>query len=138
VCVSVCVCTCVFSQPLPPSPPQSSLWMVDALVWSLSVTVIYTEHRCLIPTPQPHLTFMQNEYRHSHQTHHHSHQTHTVIHIKHTPSFTSNTHHHSHQTYTIIHTPHSRAQTQTWVPMRTWWLLSFYAAALVLYAHPHP
>ena len=32
----------------------------------------------------------------------------------------------------VIYIEHSRAMTQTWVPMRTWWLLSFYAAALVL------
>jgi hypothetical protein len=32
----------------------------------------------------------------------------------------------------VIYSEHSRAMTQTWVPMRTWWLLSFYAAALVL------
>jgi hypothetical protein len=35
----------------------------------------------------------------------------------------------------VIYIEHSRAETQTWVPMRTWWLLSFYAAALVLCVH---
>ena len=69
---------------------QSSLWMVDALVWSLSVAV-----NALICSAVTDVT----------------------------------------SCIQVIYIEHSRAETQTWVPMRTWWLLSFYAAALVLCVH---
>lgn len=68
---------------------QSCLWMVDALVWSLSVAV------SACPPAHTHFTPMIRRSQ-------------------------------------VIYIEHSRAMTQTWVPMRTWWLLSFYAAALVL------
>ena len=74
---------------------QSCLWMVDAVVWSLSVGVSACPpaHTLFTPADDSRRMLFRSQ---------------------------------------VIYIEHSRAMTQTWVPMRTWWLLSFYAAALVL------